>query len=587
MFTFSCSTCGAKLAVKDEKLVGKILACPTCGGMVLVQISADAPTPPPLCHQRKPTVRKRFPDVLTNETDTGIIGPVPEENRRSALLLEATRAPDVSVTEVKARKILVGILIGLSLFLLAVLGFLMVFQKPEPTQPPVHAPPFEQVPMPQVPEEPPPPVTPPMEPDPVPEAKIDIPPENTVQEPAPTPETIHAEQTQTESVTLAVFEEKMPGFVDISVPNIDIDAKLALSILELNLDQTSLIGFIRTMSRMTEIPITLDVDELKAHSLSVNTPVAGQFREATAEKILTETLATLGLQWTAMDRQILIRPQKNVDVTDLTFDVSDFAKSTENLTHEVVADMIRKLVVPEADITVLPDHRLNIVPVETRGKSPKRHMNEVQRFLEQLRVLRELPQKTELTGETLAPEAFGWDQVTEPITLNYYQMVPLARAIGQLESLTNLTILVDHQSLHRSLCSFASLRATVRCDRGTVNETLEMLLSSVDSVALAYRIIDHETLEITTAESARLPEKMTVEVHRYQLRGEETPEELIRLLRSTVAPESWRTAELPESKYTGGIVIDAPSNCLLVRQSQPVQRQIRLFLSESAEWLAP
>ena len=588
MFTFSCSTCEAKLVVKDEKLVGKILACPNCGSMVLVQPPVAAPTPPPPPKKKEPTVRKRFPDLLSYETDTGIIGYVPEENRRSSLLLETVPETDVSVTEIKTRKILVGILIGLLVFLLAILGFLMAFHKPESSPPPVQVPPLKQELIPQVPTEPPPLVEPPIEPDPVPAEVINIPPENPVQEPTLTPETIHSGQTQNETDTLSVFEEKMPGFVDISVPNINMDAKLALPILEFNISrhQPRLIGFVRTMSGMTEIPMTLDIDEMKPRALSVNTPVNAQFREATAKKILTETLETLGLQWTATDRQILISPQAAVDTADLTFDVSDFAEKTEDLTPEVLADLIRKLVVPEANITALPDRRLTIVKDETSGKSSLRQRNEVLRFLEQFRILRQLPQKTELTGETLAPEAFGWDQVLEPMTLNYYRAVPLSRAVTQLESLTKLTILVDHQSLHRSLCSFASLRAAVQCNQGTVNDAMELLLASVDSVALAYRIIDHETLEITTAESARQPEKMVMEVHRYRLREEETPEEFVKLLRSTVAPESWMTAELPETKYAGNIVVDVPSNSLLVRQSQPVQRQIRLYLSES-ELLAP
>jgi hypothetical protein len=174
----------------------------------------------------------------------------------------------------------------------------------------------------------------------------------------------------------------------------------------------------------------------------------------------------------------------------------------------------------------------------------------------------------------------------EPMTLHYYRAVPLFRAVNRLEGLTKLTILVDHQSLHRSLCSFALVQAAVQCDLGTVNDAIELLLASVDSVAFAYRIVDHQTLEITTAEAVRQPEKMTVEIHPYQLREDETPEDIVRLLRSAVAPESWAAAESPETEYGGNIVIDEPSKCLLIRQSQPVQRQIRLSLSEP-EVLAP
>jgi len=340
------------------------------------------------------------------------------------------------------------------------------------------------------------------------------------------------------------------------------------------------------MSGLTEIPMTLDIDEMKPRALSVKTLLDGQFRETTAGAILTQTLATQGLQWIAIDRQILIFPEEPDEETELTFDVSDFAENAEDLTPEVLAEMLRKLVCPEAAVTVLPDSRLTVKRDLSSEKSPVRLRGNIQQFLEQLRVVRKLPQKTELVGATLAPEAFGWDEVVKPMTLHYYRPVPLSLAVTQLESLTKLTFLVDHRSLHLSLCSFASVHVTVQCDSGTVNDALEMLLFSADTAALAYRIIDHQTLEITTAESVRQPEKMVVEIHPYQIQEGDTPEDIARSLRLAIAPESWATEELPETKYGGSIVIDEPSGCLLVRQSQPLQRQIRLYLSEP-EPLAP
>jgi hypothetical protein len=469
---------------------------------------------------------------------------------------------------------------GLLFFFGGAVGFFWFFQTATPPPQPEQEPePVVRVPV------VPPPVEPPqMEPPQVEPPQIAPVPEDDIVVVPPLDDTIIGSPddtvVETPKDTVAALNQYMPGFVDLSVPNIDIDAKLALSIHELNLEQQSLIGFVRLMSSLTGIPITLDIDEMKARSLSVKTPVAGRFSETTAGEILTETLATLKLQWKATDRQILILPDETAD-EDLSFDVSDFTESPE-----ILAEIIQKLVCPEATITVLPNNRLTVVSDEGNPKSPQRTKDDIVRFLEQLRVIRQLPQTTKLTGESLAPEAFGWDRVLEPITLHHYRAVPLSRAVAQLESLTKLTIIVDHQSLHRSLCSFASVQATVQCDLRTINDAIELLLSSVDTAALAYRIIDHQTLEITTAEAVRQPKKMVMEVHPYELRANETPEDVVRLLRSAISPESWEVTGLPETKYGGNIVVDESSKCLLIRQSQPVQRQIRLYLSEP-EPLAP
>jgi len=587
MFTFFCTTCEAKLIVKDEKLSGKIVPCPKCGSMVLVRPPDDAPTPLYEA-SAKPTIHKRFPDVLTNETASGVIGQTSGENLRAEVFLDTVpSASDVSETEIKTRKILISILVGLSVFLFVALGFLMVPQGPEPR------------PMIQVAIEPQPVEPEPFEPAEDPVEEIDIVPPPIEELPkiplldVPVePELFQDESIQTANDILSAIERRMPGFVDISVPNIDIDVKLALPIGELNFRQSSLIEFVRVISRMTGIPMTLDIDEMKPRALSVKTLVSGQFSDATTGEILTATLATLSLQWIAVDRQILIFPVDTASAVDMTFDVSDFTERTDDLNPEVLAEMVQRLVAPETNVVVLPNKRLSIVQNENNRKSQIRQRDDILRFLEQLRAVRQLPLKTELMGETLASEAFGWDRVMMPMTLNHYRAVPLSRIMTQLEAMTDLTIIIDHQSLHRALCPFASIQATAQCDQGTVNDVLELSLASVDLAALAYRIVDHQTLEITTMESAQQPEKMVMEVHRYELRADETPEDMVRSLRLAVFPDSWVVPGFAETYYGGDIMIDRPSNCLFVRQSQPAQRQIRLFLStpelfETEELLEP
>ncbi|MCL2005053.1 MAG: hypothetical protein FWG73_02705 [Planctomycetaceae bacterium] len=558
MFTCTCLTCEAKLVVKDEGLVGKIMPCPKCGSMVSIQRPEIVQLPP------KVPVNKRFPDVLTHETASGIIKPSPDEEiRSSSMLLNTLPLPDASDKELKTRKILLNILIALSVCLLATLGFLMIFHNPatetltEGPQPPFFEPQPEDCEAAELPPQSDELFTEPQSPNP-PELDPAIPAENAIQ-PSDSQDTPLDSGLRQNDDILPSDESQTPQFFDYGSENDDfgsVYARLSWPIHEFHLDQQSLIAFVRVLSQLTDIPMTLDIDEMKAHGLSAQTPVSGLYREMTVGDILTQTLATLNLQWTVTDRQILIYPQ-TTDNVELLFDVSDITGN--------VAEMIQKLVVPDGNIAVLPDGKLHVVQTtNVAGKSPVRICDEIIRLLEQLRLVRQLAPQTDWSAERIAPEAFGWDRVMEPMTLNHYQPVPLALLVRQLEEQTGLTILVDHRSLHRELVSFASLRASVRSDDGTVNDVLEQILASVDSVALAYRIIDHQTLEITTAQSAGQPQKMGMEVHRYQFLEEEL-------------------AILP---FGGVVVFDVPSDCLFVYQSQPVHRQIRLYLSEN-ELLEP
>gem|GEM_PF-1613856 len=620
MFTCSCPTCEAKLVVKDEELVGKILACPKCGGMVFVQIPDSAQTPAAeaisVAKSHKSIVHKKFPDILTNETASGIIQPSREKSIPTDVLLNTIPPSEVSEKEIKFRKILMGVLFSLAFILLAVLGFLMIFQEQE-----LASPFAERVAMPIA-------GMPPdlflhdednadsvewnaVEPDvalehdhAVTSEWVDSPqlfaePQSDtfeiVWEDSQPNEDDSADETAVlespQRDRLALFGEAMPGFVDLSVPNIDIEARLALPIYALDINQRSLIGFIRVMSQLSGIPMTLDIDGIKSRGHSAQTLVDGRFNNRTARDILTQTLATLELEWSPVERQISIYPKGSrypdmngqssqtvpVDTAEsLIFDVSDLVAGTDDLTVQTIADMIRRLVIPNGEADILPDNRLSL-----RGntlhplKSSFQNRVEITRLLEQLRLIRQLPQQTDWASEKIAPEAFGWDRVMETVTLNYYTPMPLDQIVRQLEEITGLTILVDHHSFHQAFTPLSSIQASVQCDAGTINDAMEWLLASVDSARLAYRIIDENTLEITTDDTARSPQKMSMEVHQYQLLEGETPDDIVMLLRSAVAPESWQS----EMSYGGDIVVDVPSGCLLIRQSQPVHRQIRLYMA--------
>ncbi|MDR2705769.1 MAG: hypothetical protein LBC02_08330, partial [Planctomycetaceae bacterium] len=144
MFTIQCTTCNAKLKVKNEELIGQILACPKCGGMVLVQEPEDdfvlSPETPPF---------KKFPDILTSETESGIIKPFPE--------LPASEQPDIptppplptnplSATELRTRKIMLSVLAVLFLILITAIGILFTLKGNHLSKIPIESPDIPVVP---------------------------------------------------------------------------------------------------------------------------------------------------------------------------------------------------------------------------------------------------------------------------------------------------------------------------------------------------------------------------------------------------------------------------------------------------------
>lgn len=669
MFSIQCTTCNAKLAVKSDDLIGQILACPKCGGMVLVERPQEKPLAQSLDDNLVPMYRK-FPDALGSETESGIINQEKLDERKQESVLPPPIQPPVleatvSELEQKLRKRLLQFLAGMLFFLVVAVGFLITFKGKEPLDPEtakqqtdsnfatVHA---EN--------------TSPLEKDeskPVDDenhdavtkqitenhkkgnssspSKIIDSEQKQAGEESPAVKEKHVElfplpkkedtpttsiDSQNESETtgqadnetddkkeeesindlLSGIQRKLPGLVDSSaVLTMDIPERLSKQIFGITLNETPLISVLRRISSLTEIPITIDVDELFCREISIDRPISLELKGKTIGDVLTEILSPLELEPIIENQQISISvsPERRNHITERRFDVSDLVEQTKNavdlrgrpvsngqLTTEELANILRNLVDPIA-FASFEQSKENVAGLQIDGSTlVVRHclriLDRSQRILEQLRILRNLPQKTDISGENLVPEVFGWDAVECPMTLNYYQPVPLADILMQIESATNIRILVDHQSLHRALAPINTIQATVRCNRGTVNEALERLFASVDTAMLDYRIVGADLLVVSTQDDLRQNDKMTVEIHRYEtsdslLDENETPENLVRIIQASLEPESWisinnRSATIKEIRAKGSIFIDRPSGCLLVRQSQPIQRQLRLWLGK-------
>jgi hypothetical protein len=633
MFTIQCTTCHAKLKVKNEELIGQILACPKCGGMVLVEQPENDFISPPVSQPFK-----KFPDILTSETESGIINPLPERTTPKPPTPPPIPTPPLSESELRTRKILLSVLAILFLILITAIGVLFAVkgnidrsnkiqvESPEianePSSPPTPEPQPVPDPVPASIFDPTPNTSPAPVSDAIPDSAIPVdngassalpnsPAENanspaeTANSPAETAASLTEntdkddtsllaqtpEKTQPEirSTTdlLSEIEKKMPGLVPVlPVFSLDIKERLAIPLTGLKLEKTSLLNVVRLFSDLTEIPITFDIDEMRPRGIRIDNPLTDQqFDAGMSGEILTKVLALLELEPVAEDRQILITvpPERRNTLSERTFDVADLVGNTQNsaepLTPKHLAEILQRLIDPANESFIQVSGNSLIV------QNSFRKLDETLRVLEQLRVIRNLPQQTEVVGKFLVPEAFGWDAVMAPLTLNYYQPVALSDIFSQLESTTKLYILVDHKALHRTLSPLQLMKATVRCNHGTVHEALEKLLTSVDAASLTYRIIDYDAIEITTQDAARQPDKMSIEVHRFVTETDETPEELVRTIRSALEPDSWRIPENQETVGRGDIVIDHPSGCLFIRQSQPIQRQIRLWLGKKQSHL--
>jgi DNA-directed RNA polymerase subunit RPC12/RpoP len=119
-FSLTCTTCRARLRVRDDSAIGQILACPKCGSMVLVQAPepaaatpevratplADPPPPvatPAPAPRRKSRFREDFPPAEASaDAAVSSTSPMPQHNSAAGpvaappVVAEHTAAQDAS-----------------------------------------------------------------------------------------------------------------------------------------------------------------------------------------------------------------------------------------------------------------------------------------------------------------------------------------------------------------------------------------------------------------------------------------------------------------------------------------------------------
>jgi hypothetical protein len=620
---------------------------------------------------------KFFPSTLTSSTDSGLLNvnkPVeitlsnPNPLQSTPNPSPKTNLPDISESEIRKRTIMLSVLLLLVVILVVTTCVLFVQKnkddgqviippdpdpnikkivKPQPAEPidpikPVEPPKIEITPTPPLPKIE---ITP--KPDPNPNSNVkgqlvlpnpierdptnvtsDSPPEEVSQEDSTEnlPETKRTNSVDDYWEELKTKNKKQQlNNVNNPTKRIDISSRLRQQIVGLKFDKVALVKVIRVISELTEIPISFDVEEIRAIGGSVDMPITGKFSADGTGEILDKILAPLNLAALIENDQLTITvlSDKRNELIEEAIDVSDIVKGTsggDQLTLPRLVEIINLFIDPAGLDISTGENNSNVKKIEPRVRvvgesisiySNRRRINETVRLLEQIRLLRGLEQKTKIVEGDLAPEVFGWDNVDVLVTLNYYRETPLAAIFKQIEKMCGILIIVDYKGLHRSDLSFDQLQGTVQANKITLNNALEQLLASIDGTSLTYRIVGSNIIELTTTHVAKQPDKMSVEIHHYTTEKQppennvtgrntdetnndnnddkKTPEQIVADMRAMIDPTSWNDNDIAKPNNTNGknnnnfslnkgsIVIDHPSSCLIIRQPQPIQRQIRTW----------
>ncbi|MEX2185157.1 MAG: hypothetical protein WD875_00115 [Pirellulales bacterium] len=281
-----------------------------------------------------------------------------------------------------------------------------------------------------------------------------------------------------------------------SLPVIDIAARLNDPILKLTYVRTPLVEYLRVLSTMSTIPITLDVDALIDAGIRPETPLSIRAEKTTVGEALNLALAKLKLRYLVVDQQVIVTTAESGDSgPPARREIGDLV-GTEAGEAERLRTAIERLIEPMSWRTQRTTTSLRVGGTALVVVQSPRVMRKIDALLAALRAARRDPIGVAVSPppELQTRRVAAREALSKKITLNYTAATPLEKILTRLEESSKLTILVDWQALAGEDVGPVTL-ARMSATDVTVERAFEAL---VEPLFLSFRAIDETTIEITT-----------------------------------------------------------------------------------------
>ncbi len=362
-----------------------------------------------------------------------------------------------------------------------------------------------------------------------------------------------------------------------AMPDAATQARLDDPIRGLTLNKMPLADAVQLIAEMSTLAVSLDPDAMRELGVSLRDPVSIDAHDTTVAGALQSIAAARQMVQTVENGQVLLTSPADHrnSLRSIRFTVSDLTGGDVKAATELAA-LVQKLVVPE---TWLANGGRGTI--EVTGDALK--ITQTQNvhyyaiiFCEKLRLARGLPTKSRLDPkqlELVSRTARAKAALGQSISINVPTPTPILRIIEQFKQPGGPDILVDRPALAVADIS-EKLSGKFKADKRPLGEALKQLL---EPLGLAARDVDANTLQNTTQKA--LAARMELEFHAVgPLLAGLPPAALIDRIKGNLRGATWT-----EAGGSGEIYFDAPSQCLLVLQSQPMQAAIEAMLVESGK----
>lgn len=373
-----------------------------------------------------------------------------------------------------------------------------------------------------------------------------------------------------------------PSAPEISRPRpreIDVQARLADPIAQLEFPSIPLADFVQLLSDLSTVPMTLDADALRVRRIDPWTPVNVKVQDSTVRGALVAAVQPLKLGLVIHDGAVVISHPVGAEVTRriVAHDLSDLDRGDET-EREWLTQTIAELIAPDQWTEAGGPNVMRWENGKLTMEADEAVHFDALMLGDKLRTARKLTPRGKYAPTVVAPDGVAnraAKSLATKVTLNFNRPTRINEIASRFGKSAGVRLLIDWHELSNAGWT-TETTATLSVENLSLGEALDKLLTPRE---LAYRVIDDATLQITTAAAAA--QRQDLELHSVAniLKMDGDPQALLERLYDKLGSRRFRA-------FGGTSVLryDATSRCVVALL--PWRHQVELARA-LAEWSAP
>ena len=338
----------------------------------------------------------------------------------------------------------------------------------------------------------------------------------------------------------------------------------------------SLHTFLTQVSTISGIPLEIDMAALASQNVTLDLPVTLATKQTTVRQLLQTILQPHGLGFIESDQSLTISYLSTEDerLQDVTYPVADLVSVDQQQATDLV-NWIQSLITPGNWESADTGYQIKLQDNQLRIKHLPAAQFQVFRLLARLRMARKIdhpePADERTAVVSLIPRVEQAEKLlNESISVNVTRSTPLLDIFTKIEQKLAVKFVLNGRTLRQSGWSARS-DVTLVTDNETLLQSLGVLLTPME---LTIRVIDANTLEITSLEDEVARREIEFYPVSHLLKKNRSPQQLIQLIQQKIG-----TSRFGDDQINQLILFDPTSKYLMIRESQSNHRKLSYLLS--------